>query len=1272
MNKYQQATNFYNRFVRLSDAKKEEFSRLTNKLLSYNYLCASRPKDRDDYYSIISELDLYVSYFSLMDYVLENHSVDKVVNLYNQQNYNRYLFKKNESVILLLLRKIYYQKMQEVSLLNDITVTLEELHDAIAATGIYEKRINKSELKEVFRVFKRFNIIDFTGNSDDDNAVIIIYPTILYVLPIERIDEVEKILTDYHKRGEKIEEISQVKIINWHLFNNQTIEIKNNTVITGENGTGKSTLLDALQYVLTAGKAKFNSAANDSGKRNIEGYIRGKLGREGKEYLRNGDVVSYIVLEYFDETSKRSQLIGVVFELSSSNIKKELFFQIIDQKIEDRLFLQGNHIYNRNEFKRNLKELNIKVNFADKKSGVPILYRQALGVSKKYFELIPRALAFKPINQVYNFIFDFLLNEDPVKIDDLRNNVRAYRDLGNILKDQQNRLEALEVIENFYLEYQKSDTTLNNFKIAKDCLYIEGLLYRQEKLVQEIEKSTVQITSLKQQILSAKEETERLQKEVINLDNLLENNEGYRLKRQLENQLIEQTKQLNQLQIRYDDYQTKLKQELLVLKQLRIKETFINKINSSEYDSNYLNENLFEIKNDLVNKRNSFTEKKTLLGAELKELQTLHNGLVDQYELLRHNRFSYRKEINELIKVLKQQLSDYYQKKIIVKPLCEYLEITDESWRNAIEGYLNTQRFDIIIEPEYFVKAMQIYEQFKNSHGIFGVGIVDVAKLEKYHDTNPDSLANYVTSNDSYAKNYANMLLNRVMCVDNVEQLPNYRTAITKTCMVYNNYTVRAINPVVYQRPFVGLEAIKIQRQLIEEQLDDLNVKIKSKAKQYRDYDNQLKVLFKSNIDLLVSQTNIIDDYHLLQNNIKDINSRLSEIEQDDDVITLIQQLETVKQAYQEAQNSLSTKQQLEADLNSVIKKANIDKQEIANQLELLPPLPDTLSEEVNKIKSGYNKRYGHNYETMQNNLLLRIRELDNSLSKVSANVEWSMKSFNHEFKVGYGETIKDINLYLGLYYKLRDIEIIKRQEDVRNARRKCEQSFQESFISRLYEKIIQAKRNISELNSGLKNKNFNGDSYEFEVNPSKRKEYRRYYDIIVTNQKYNSDDLFVTTLSKENRAVMDELFDQIALLGDDESGEKLLQKYTDYREYLDYDIKITHENGDITKFSKVNREKSGGETQTPFYVVIASSFEQLIKTRLNEDSGCVVLFDEAFNNMDKTRIQAMMRFYQELNVQIILAVPPTRASTIMPYVDTTLAIIKYGDNSFVEAVIRE
>ena len=52
-----------------------------------------------------------------------------------------------------------------------------------------------------------------------------------------------------------------------------------------------------------------------------------------------------------------------------------------------------------------------------------------------------------------------------------------------------------------------------------------------------------------------------------------------------------------------------------------------------------------------------------------------------------------------------------------------------------------------------------------------------------------------------------------------------------------------------------------------------------------------------------------------------------------------------------------------------------------------------------------------------------------------------------------------------------------------------------------------------------------------------------------------------------------------------------MLMEYTDYRNYLDYDIKIKYASGDFAYFSKVNKEKSGGETQTPFYVIMAASF---------------------------------------------------------------------------------
>ncbi|PKK96757.1 MAG: hypothetical protein CVV58_04760 [Tenericutes bacterium HGW-Tenericutes-3] len=117
----------------------------------------------------------------------------------------------------------------------------------------------------------------------------------------------------------------------------------------------------------------------------------------------------------------------------------------------------------------------------------------------------------------------------------------------------------------------------------------------------------------------------------------------------------------------------------------------------------------------------------------------------------------------------------------------------------------------------------------------------------------------------------------------------------------------------------------------------------------------------------------------------------------------------------------------------------------------------------------------------------------------------------------------------------------------------------------------------------------------------------------------------------------------------------------------MSYDIEVTNKNGNKSMFSKVSKEKSGGETQVPFYIVIAASFQQLLTKNRRIDSGCIVLFDEAFNNMDESRIDAMMKFYNSLSIQLLIAVPPQRVSNIINYVNTSLVIVKENDYAIVE-----
>lgn len=145
----------------------------------------------------------------------------------------------------------------------------------------------------------------------------------------------------------------------------------------------------------------------------------------------------------------------------------------------------------------------------------------------------------------------------------------------------------------------------------------------------------------------------------------------------------------------------------------------------------------------------------------------------------------------------------------------------------------------------------------------------------------------------------------------------------------------------------------------------------------------------------------------------------------------------------------------------------------------------------------------------------------------------------------------------------------------------------------------------------------------------------------------------------------MEELFSK--LTESSENGEEVISEYTDYRSYLDYDIEIISRDGKTQKFSKIYREKSGGETQTPYYVAIAASFTQLYSVG---ETIKVIMLDEAFDKMDEERIKQMLEFFKLQDFQVILAAPTSRLELIGEQSDNIVMIYTDGShNSFTEGI---
>ena len=125
--------------------------------------------------------------------------------------------------------------------------------------------------------------------------------------------------------------LKRMLLVNWYFFQKEVIEFDTLTFLTGKNGTGKSTIIDALQLVLLSDTSGgfFNKSANGKSRRTLIGYLRGELSDDeagGFTYLRNDRFTSYVVLEFYDEEKDRYFTAGCCFDVYSDNDTPHVFF----------------------------------------------------------------------------------------------------------------------------------------------------------------------------------------------------------------------------------------------------------------------------------------------------------------------------------------------------------------------------------------------------------------------------------------------------------------------------------------------------------------------------------------------------------------------------------------------------------------------------------------------------------------------------------------------------------------------------------------------------------------------------------------------------------------------------------------------------------------------------------------------------------------------------------------------------------------------------------
>ena len=1062
--------------------------------------------------------------------------------------------------------------------------------------------------------------------------------------------------------------LTRIQLINWHYFENERISLNGSTLLSGENAAGKSTVLDAIQLVLTTNTRRFNVAANEKGKRNLTGYVRCKLGNIGETYLRKNTVPANVALEFYEEKGDRYFVIGVHMLSADEESKVVTKWYAEECRLEELSFTVQNRPALAEEFKLNGK----KVRYMDSIHAAKDRFKHRLGnLDDKFFDIIPKSLAFKPMDNVKEFINKFVLSEETIDVASLRENIETLSELESVLERTRKQLAALDEILAKYdaIDAKEHDILVNQLllKIAgKDALQQE--LEEMERDIR-IKKQTIE--SNREQIAAYLRQMEDLQQQMIALQVAIQNNESNKLVEETKNRI----KKLQQEITDNEEDERKLKGQLKEIRgYLRELHRFqMTPVTPSELDVlTGTAEDKEKIR--IVDKLEAFEQKELQqLRREQAELDFSRKRLDEEIEALqnRQRELEKRKLTYPVYATdLKTAVEKEFEKRGIrsnVYILAELLEITDMAWINAVEGYFHTQKFYLVVEPEYYEVALSVYD--RNRGKIHTAGLINTRKLPLDYELNPQSLAYVVKSENRYAKAYANYVLGRVMRCESVTELEQYPIAMTPECMLYQGYVVRHLNPMDYRDPFIGQNAYRVQllnvKQEIEEKSRERSV-LREEWKRYAELFEQAK---KVNLELLKLYMHAPADLVALRGQLQRAKKDLMEAEKDPTLIELNMKLTEVdresKKVNEEKEKLISSNSRLENQVEQQEFSMREKKAQLTEAVVYLENQADAEGLSYREAEEKYKvNRRSKSAKTIAENFAPRGVQLENEKRELlyasGSGLIAMQHRFNQEFNLDLLTGIDGMGDYRMAQQKLKSVEVVRYEEKLKQAKEDCEEIFRSDFLSKMKEHIENARTEFKNLNKSLDNIYYGDDSYHFKITFDKKKE--GLYRMITSEQNQEGFNLWTSAFEAEYKEEMQELFEK--LMTKDDHGQKIVEEYTDYRSYLDYDIEIRKRDGSVQRFSDIYGEKSGSETQVPYYVVIAASFYQLYRYG---NSIRIMLLDEAFDKMDDERIQSMMDFFNGLGLQVILATPPSKIEVIGEKVDTVLVAIRVDQNSIVE-----
>lgn len=203
-----------------------------------------------------------------------------------------------------------------------------------------------------------------------------------------------------------MKKLKKILLINWLYFSKEVIEVGDVNFLTGKNGAGKSTVIDALQIVLLGetNARNFNLAANERSQRTLDGYLRADMD-ENNPYSRRGkDFSTYIVCEFEDDVEHNSFVCGVMFDCRSDGSKHDHFFIYVG-KLPENCFVEDGEAMDIHDLRKFLKQNFSRAEVYDTQWEYRRNMLSRWNVhNEQVLRMMKKAVSFRPIVDIQQFI----------------------------------------------------------------------------------------------------------------------------------------------------------------------------------------------------------------------------------------------------------------------------------------------------------------------------------------------------------------------------------------------------------------------------------------------------------------------------------------------------------------------------------------------------------------------------------------------------------------------------------------------------------------------------------------------------------------------------------------------------------------------------------------------------------------------------------------------------------------------------------------------------